>query len=190
VPFNLVLRTKTERLAESMNVQTLIQIGRAIRNSGFALAACVIAVLALASHANAQYKPTGDDGITASPKLRQFLNEYHRNHSPAPKPVEIPQMTCPKCTDFTWAIPDMEPRGLGARTLMAGGTPMKWVTDHMCTGCGTKWETKGVGKAMKSVAIHTCSRCGSKNLACCNTTKGSTAATKGMETRIEVAPPK
>ena len=173
-----------------MNTHTLNQIARAIRNSGLGLAVCVIVGLASANHANAQYKPIGDDGITTSPKLRQFLDEYHRNHGPAPKRVEISQMACPKCTDFTWAIPDLEPRGLGTRTLMARGTPMKRVTDHMCDGCGTKWETTGVGKAMKSDAIHICSRCGSKNLACCNTTKGNAAATKGMETKIEVAPSK
>ena len=170
-----------------MSAQRLNQIGRAIRNSGLALAACVIAGLASASHANAQYKPT-DDRVTASPKLRQFIDDYHRNHGPAPARVEISQMACPKCTDFTWAIPDLEPRGLGARTLMASGRPMKWVTDHMCSGCGTKWETTGVGKAMKSDAIHICSRCGSKNLACCNTKKGGTEATKGMEKDFKVAP--
>lgn len=149
----------------------------------------VITGLALATEANAQYKPTGADGITASPKLRQFLDEYHRNHSPAPKAAEIPKMACPKCTDFTFAIPDLEPRGLGARTLMAGGTPMKWITSHNCIGCGTEWKIVGHGKAKQSIATHTCTtRCGSKNLACCNTTKGSTAATKGMETKV--APPK
>ena len=173
-----------------MSEQTLNKIGRAIRNSGLGLAACVIAVLASASHASAQYKPTDDDGVTASPKLRQFIDEYHRNHNPAPARVEIPQMACPKCTDFTWAIPDLEPRGLGSRTLMAGGTPMKWVTDHMCSRCGTQWETTGVGKAMKSDAIHICSRCGSTNLACCNTKKAGAEATKGMEKDFTVAPVK
>jgi hypothetical protein len=147
--------------------------------------------LAFASEARAQYKPAGDDGITASPKLRQFLDEHQRNHSPAPKPVEIPQMACPKCTDFTYAIPDLEPRGLGARTLMARGTPMKWVRSHDCLACGTEWKTVGHGKAKQSIATHTCtSRCGSKDLACCNTAKSSTAATKGMETKINVILPR
>lgn len=34
-----------------------------------------ILFLASASASNAQYRATGDDGITASPKYRQFLNE-------------------------------------------------------------------------------------------------------------------
>lgn len=159
-------------------MQTPNKIGRAIRTSVIAVSAIV--ALVWAGEARAQYKPTGDDGITASPKLRQFLDEYHRNHSPTPKPAEIPKMACPKCTDFTYAIPDLEPRGLGARTLMAGGTPMKWVRSHNCIACGTEWKIVGHGKAKQSIATHTCRpRCGSQDLACCNTS--GTAPTKGME---------
>lgn len=33
------------------------------------------ASLSLVSSVNAQYRPTGDDGVTASPKVRQQLNE-------------------------------------------------------------------------------------------------------------------
>jgi len=39
------------------------------------LAAAIVATFGLVSKASAQYQPTGDDGITASPKLRQMLNE-------------------------------------------------------------------------------------------------------------------
>lgn len=35
----------------------------------------VAALLASTSQSNAQYRAVGDDGIAASPKLRQFLNE-------------------------------------------------------------------------------------------------------------------
>jgi hypothetical protein len=38
-------------------------------------AAALAATLSLANNASAQYKPTGDDGITASPKVRQMLSE-------------------------------------------------------------------------------------------------------------------
>ncbi len=38
-------------------------------------AAAIAATMSLANNASAQYKPTGDDGITASPKVRQMLNE-------------------------------------------------------------------------------------------------------------------
>ncbi len=40
-------------------------------------AATAAAALALTS-ARAEYKPVGDDGIAASPKVRQFLNEHPR----------------------------------------------------------------------------------------------------------------
>lgn len=38
-------------------------------------AAALAATVSLANDASAQYKPTGEDGITASPSLRQRLNE-------------------------------------------------------------------------------------------------------------------
>lgn len=41
----------------------------------FLFAATLAAAIGLASTASAQFKPTGDDGITASPKVRQQLNE-------------------------------------------------------------------------------------------------------------------
>ena len=37
--------------------------------------AAVAALLASTGQSNAQYRAVGDDGIAASPKLRQFLNE-------------------------------------------------------------------------------------------------------------------
>lgn len=147
-----------------------------------------IALFSFGGPLQAQYKAVGDDGIAASPRLRERLDEYKRNHSPAPATVETPKMACPKCTNFTFATRDLEPKGLGARTLMAGGTPMKRVTSHNCTGCGTDWKVVGHGKAKQSVATHKCTSCGSEDLACCNTTKGSTVATKGMEKEIKVAP--
>ncbi|MGH7971050.1 MAG: hypothetical protein ACREIC_20200 [Limisphaerales bacterium] len=38
-------------------------------------AAALTATFSFASNASAQFKPTTDDGITASPKVRQMLNE-------------------------------------------------------------------------------------------------------------------
>ncbi len=38
-------------------------------------AAALTATFSLANRAGAQYKPVGDDGISASPKVRQMLNE-------------------------------------------------------------------------------------------------------------------
>ena len=39
------------------------------------MASLAVAALIPAVQANAQYKPTGDDGITASPRVRKALNE-------------------------------------------------------------------------------------------------------------------
>jgi hypothetical protein len=49
--------------------------------------AALAAILTLASNANAQYKPTGNDGITASPKVRQMLSE---RAAVAPEAASIP----------------------------------------------------------------------------------------------------
>lgn len=126
-----------------------------------------IAMLMSAGAAQAQYKAVGDDGIAASPKLRERLDEYKRNHSPAPVPAEMAAMLCAKCTDFTFAVRDLEPKGLGARTLMAGGPPMKWITSHNCRGCGTRWTITGVGKAKQAIAVHTCTE--TADASCCKT---------------------
>lgn len=62
-----------------------------------ALAVVALAALAFAGTASAQYKPVGDDGIAASPRVRQMLNE--RKASTAPSVAPVPAMACPKCAD-------------------------------------------------------------------------------------------
>ena len=140
-----------------------------------------IALSMFTSSAQAQYKPVGDDGIAASPKLRQQLDEYKRNHSPAPAPAEIAKMPCPKCEDKVTTRVDYSARGANKPTIR--------VVTHQCEGCGTDWNIVGVGKAKQSVATHKCTSCGAETLACCNTSKGSSVATKGMEKKeTEIAP--
>ena len=63
----------------------------------FATVTIAAFALAFASTASAQYKPVGDDGIAASPKVRQMLNE--RKASTAPVVAASPAMACPKCAD-------------------------------------------------------------------------------------------
>ncbi|ODU25142.1 MAG: hypothetical protein ABS95_00945 [Verrucomicrobia bacterium SCN 57-15] len=48
-----------------------------------------ILFLASASTSNAQFRATGDDGITASPKYRQFLNERGRPMVKGAKPTTV-----------------------------------------------------------------------------------------------------
>jgi len=53
----------------------------------FLIGAAALALLASAGQANAQYQAVGDDGIAASPKLRQMLNEQKaRTAMPAVEP--------------------------------------------------------------------------------------------------------
>lgn len=149
-----------------------------------------IALSLFSGSAQAQYKATGDDGITASPKQRQFLDEYNRNHTTnaAPASAAIAQMPCPKCKDKVTERVDYSARGANKPTIR--------VVTHLCGGCGTDWQITGVGKAKQSVASHKCTSCGAETLACCNTSKGGEVVTKGMEKKnlkdlnFEVAPVK
>ena len=161
------------------------EITRMIRGSGLALAAILIAGFTAVAPANAQYRPTGDDGITASPKLRQQLDE-RKARTTTLVATAVPSMACPKCKD-TWVTQtDTNPKGLAARTLM--GQTTKRVAQHLCAGCGVDWSVAGTGKGKHAVATHKCSGCGSENLACCSTKGSSDVATKGMGQKFEVAP--
>ncbi len=143
-----------------------------------------VALSLIAGTAQAQYKPTGDDGITASPKVRAQLNE--RRAQTIPVSVAAPSMACPKCKDAWVAQADTNSKGLGARTLM--GQTTKLVAHHQCGGCSTDWAVVGTGKAKQSTGNHKCSSCGAENLACCSVKGAGDVATKGMEKKIEVAP--
>lgn len=117
------------------------------------LPAMCIALLVPA--AVAQYKATGDDGITASPKYRQVLNE-----NKAVKPVAaISKMACPKCKDKLVTKTDDSARG--------ANKPAITVATHLCKGCGTEWTVVGHGKAKESVATHKCNSCGADSVSCC-----------------------
>jgi hypothetical protein len=107
-----------------------------------------------------QAQTKGDDGITASPKGRQFLEEYKKNHSPAPAPAKIPQMACSNCKDKVTKRVDWSARGANKPTIL--------ISTHLCAGCGTDWAVVGHGKAKVSVATHKCTSCGAETLACCS----------------------
>ena len=159
------------------------EITRMFRGSRLALAAILIASVGAAASANAQSKVTGD-GIAASPKVRQQINEREARLRPAV--VLLPTMACPKCKDAWVAQADTDPKGLGAKTLIGQAT--KLVPTHLCAGCGTDWSVTGTGKGSRTVASHKCSSCGAENLACCSGKGSGVVATKGMETKPEIAP--
>lgn len=141
-----------------------------------------VAMCAFTSPVLAQYKPTGDDGITASPKLRERLDERHRNEAITAEP-QIAKMPCPKCTNSVTTRVDYTARGANKPTIQ--------VVTHLCDGCETSITTAGTGKHASDVVSHKCTSCGAETLACCNTTKGSKVATTGMEKEnpnFQVAP--
>lgn len=176
---------KIERMKDE-DMKTVNEITRMVRGSGLALGTILIAAFTAVAPANAQYKPTGDDGITASPKVRAMLDE--RRARTTPVSATVPSMACPKCKDTWVAQADTNSKGLGARTLM--GNTTKLVAQHLCGGCGVDWAIVGTGKAKHAVATHKCSSCGSENLACCSTKGSSDVATKGMGQKFQIAPVK
>ena len=125
------------------------------------IVATAIAVLAFTSAAKAQYKPAVDDGIAASPRVRQMLNE--RKALPAQTTTEKTSMTCPKCGDVLKTEVDRHAKG--AQVLAGKGT--KVVASHSCTGCEVTWKVVGEGKAKQSVATHKCTAEVAKNAPCC-----------------------
>jgi hypothetical protein len=129
--------------------------------SRLALVAAALAVFALAGSANAQYQAVGADGIAASPKVRQALNQ--RQASAAVATTTRTAMACPKCKDVTVAQPNRQAKG--AEILMGAAT--KVVTTHACADCDTKLAMVGAGKATRTVATHTCTAPGVDRLVCC-----------------------
>jgi hypothetical protein len=188
-----VLRDRT-RQARSANenkptetmkdMKTMIKIARGVECSGLTLAAIFVAILMTAALANAQYRATGDDGITASPKLRAQLNE--RRTSATPASTTLVTMACAKCKDGWVAVGDTASKGSGARTLI--GQTTRLIAKHLCDGCGAEWNVAGTGKGKQAVASHKCTACGAENLACCSGMASGTMATKGMDQKIQVAP--
>ena len=155
-----------------------------VTNKVLIAAVASIALLTFAGSARAQYKPTGDDGITASPRLRAQLDERNARLNPVAA-VAAPTMACPMCKDEWVVVPDRLAKGA---QILASGAPVKRIARHLCAGCETTVTTQGLSKQTRTeVVIHKCTGCGAENLACCSTTPGHTVATKGMET-FQVAP--
>ena len=101
-------------------------------------------------------------------------------------PGDSKPMSCAKCQDVFTTVPDRAAKG-GSR-LASQGVATKAVVSHLCGACNTTTTQVGHGRQAKEVATHTCSSCGSEQMTCCNTTKDSTVATKGMAGMKGVAP--
>ena len=126
-------------------------------------ATATIAAFALAGTANAQYKAVGDDGIAASPKVRQALNERATAANIAT--ARVTAMACPKCKDISVTEPNRQAKG--GQILMSAAT--KVVAKHTCGACDTRLDVVRTGKATRTVATHTCTAPVANNLTCCAT---------------------
>jgi len=116
------------------------------------------AIFSISAAASAdQYRPAGDDGISASPRLRKILDERKASVT-----VAAPAMACRECADFKVATTN--PHAKGAER-MTGTKQISYI--HACRGCETKMTVAGEGKAKHTVATHKCAASTSKSLACC-----------------------
>lgn len=130
-----------------------------------------IAMLSFVGSVSAQYKATGDDGITASPKVRQMLNErIAGTEVKTLKHGGTTAMACAKCKSVPF------------RNVTTEKGRIKNVTvgeKHVCPGCTTTIEVAGVGKGKHDVVKHVCTTPGDASTLCCATKPG--IPTKGME---------
>ena len=116
-----------------------------------------IALFSITAAANAQYKATGTDGVTASPKLREMINSRAGLAAVPAAPAEA--MSCSSCKDEYTTRTDATARGAFKPTVR--------VVTHLCAGCETTVKTIGVGKASTSVATHKCNTGPANDANCC-----------------------
>ena len=132
-----------------------------------------IALLSFASPAQAQYKPVGDDGIAASPKVRSMMMKPIS--SPADvaglKAGDMVAMACPKCKTIMVTHVNTEKGHIKTATT---------VPEDVCPGCEQKFTVVGEGKDKHNVVTHVCKKCGSTDAFCCVMKKDG-ESTKGME---------
>jgi hypothetical protein len=129
--------------------------------------AATLGLALFASAAYAQYKATGDDGITASPKLRELITATSGVSS---APIAAAH-NCPMCKDQYTSRVDQTAKGALKPTVL--------VSKHLCPGCETTVTVRGQGKAAQNVATHTCAAgsaccvsqndCCAEKQACCAT---------------------
>jgi hypothetical protein len=116
-----------------------------------------ITLFSFAITLSAQYSATGGDGVTASPKVRQSLNERPLTTQTT---VAAKAMPCSNCKDeFTRRI-DWTAKGATKPSVL--------VPKHLCSACATTITVAGTGKAKYNIAKHECTFAGVKDFTCCN----------------------
>jgi hypothetical protein len=120
-----------------------------IRRIGTAIAFTF--VLGFVGSTQAQYKAAGDDGIAASPKVRQAIDLQNKTHLHAVVPASTAAMACSKCEDKVTTRVEA--------TVHGPNRALVQVSTHQCETCGTDLKTTGTGKMKQTVATHTCGSC-------------------------------
>ena len=142
-------------------------------NKTLIVALAGIALISFASPAQAQYKPVGDVGIAASPKVRSMMMKPIT--SPADvvglKDGDMVAMACPKCKTIMVTHVNTEKGHIKTATT---------VPADMCPGCEQKFTVVGEGKGKHNVVTHVCKKCGSTDAFCCVMKKDG-EPTKGMQ---------
>jgi hypothetical protein len=114
------------------------------------------AAFSFATATQAQYRATGGDGITASPKLREILD--NRAVTPPVAAVKAP-MACALCKDEFVTRTDTTARGAIKPTVT--------VAKHLCNSCETRTVVKGQGKAQTTSSTQSCRAGETAGPACC-----------------------
>jgi len=125
------------------------------------LMAATLGMALFAGAAYAQLKATGNDGITASPKLRERLAA--EAGIPA-QPVALAAHRCALCQDEYTTRVDQTAKGVIKPAVL--------FVKHLCPGCETTTSVQGQGKAAQNVVMHQCS---ADSVPCCTAENGCCA---------------
>jgi hypothetical protein len=132
-----------------------------------------IVLLSFASPAQAQYKPVGDVGIAASPKVRSMMMKPIT--SPADvvglKDGDMVAIACPKCKTSMVTLINTEKGHIKTATT---------VPEDVDPGCEQKFTVVGEGKGKHNIVTHVCKKWGSTDAFCCVMKKDGNP-TKGMK---------
>jgi hypothetical protein len=117
------------------------------------LMAAIVGMALFAGAAYAQYKTTADDGITASPKLRERLTA---EAGISTQPAAAAAHRCAMCKDEYTTRVDQTAKGLMKPAVL--------FVKHLCPGCETITSVQGQGKAAQNVVAH---KCAAESTSCC-----------------------
>jgi hypothetical protein len=117
------------------------------------LMAATAGMALFAGAAYGQYKTTADDGITASPKLREMITA---GASMSAQPAALAAHQCAMCKDEYTTRVDQTAKG--------AIKPAVLFVKHLCPGCETTTSVKGQGKAAQNVVAH---KCAAESTSCC-----------------------